>query len=116
MSRKVLVVDDEVSIRDVVCKMLTIKGHQPTAVSSGDEAVTEVHNDNYEFVILDLNMPGTLSGTDTFYRLREEHPKIKVVISTGMIDLASATKFQKHGVHGILEKPYKFDDLLDLIQ
>jgi DNA-binding NtrC family response regulator len=114
-SHRILVVDDDDMIRDVVCRMLKLKGHNPEVASSGDLALRKLSQDSdFGYIILDLNMPGKYTGEETFYKIQESYNQLKVIISTGFIDSNTATKFRSNGVHAILEKPYRIDDLLAL--
>jgi len=116
-SRRILIIDDEKMIRDVVVRIMDMKGHTAVESESGDDAIELLKEDHdFDYAILDLSMPGEISGPQTFDLLLENYPDIKVIISTGYIDQDDSKAYTERGAYAILEKPYKIDDILSLIQ
>lgn len=75
-------VDDDDGVRDVTVRLLEFEGIAATSAASGKEAITLLGADPFDCVILDLTMPG-YSGPDTLKLLREQHPTLPVVLSSG---------------------------------
>ncbi len=117
VSRHVLIIDDEEMIRNIVKRILKLKGHETVEAKSGDEAIEilEKSPNEFDFAILDLSMPG-LSGDETFSRIRELKPALKIIIATGFIGSSESQQFLKKGAIAILEKPFKMDQLLDIMK
>ncbi|MBE0541866.1 MAG: response regulator [Verrucomicrobia bacterium] len=112
---KVLVADDDASVRESLRKLLHGEGYQVVAVANGAEAVevfrTEQHR--IDLLLVDLNMPSK-NGWATLDRLIEINPSLPVLIVTGQpnqYDMAEAS-----GVSGLVEKPIDVPALLRLIQ
>ena len=81
---KILIVDDEETIRDLFSQLAQIQGWEVDAVSTGEEALVQVMRKNYDLITLDLNMPG-LSGLEVIGMLRNMCPHGIVVIVSGFI-------------------------------
>jgi two-component system cell cycle sensor histidine kinase/response regulator CckA len=103
----VLVVDDEMAVRNVCARMLQRMGYEVLTAPGGEEAVelVRVHKDRLTLVILDLTMPG-MSGAKTYEALRAVAPSLKVLLSSGYSVEGYAQKLLERGCVGFLEKPF----------
>ncbi len=115
-ARRVLIVDDEEMIRNIVRRILSLKGHESIEAKSGNEALEILASGdlNLDYAILDLSMPG-LSGKETFEQLRIIKPDLKIIIATGFVGSQESQELLDNGAIAILEKPFKMDQLIDLI-
>lgn len=104
---RILVVDDEVVVRDVTAKLLARLGHEATAVSSGADALVAYRDGAFDLVILDLLMPN-MSGEQCLEALLQLDPSAKVVMASG---LATEAAKRLHGSIATLPKPYQLSDL-----
>ncbi len=103
----VLVADDDDLVRMVLTDMLEELGYSVLTAANSDETI-ETFSGNAErirFVILDYKMPG-LSGGETFDRLKEADPEVKVLLSSGHSDTIDLDKLRERGLLGFLPKPY----------
>jgi CheY-like chemotaxis protein len=112
---KVLVADDDKSVRESLRKLLRGEGYQVVLAVNGVEAVEtfRLEKDRIDLLLVDLNMP-LKNGWATLDRLRELNPALPVFILTGMShqsELAEAA-----GVSALVEKPIDVPELLQLIQ
>ena len=115
-SRRVLVVDDEEMIRNVVVRIMKIKSHQPLEAETGQAAMDILEaGEAVDYAIIDLNMPGSVSGEELTSHIIENYPDTTVIISSGFVDPETRKRLEELGVSAILEKPYKMDDVLSLI-
>jgi PAS domain S-box-containing protein len=116
-ARKVLVVDDEDYMLEVVRDSLEIFGHQAVLAGSGEAALDwlQQHPTGVDLVLLDLTMPG-LGGLETFRRIREGYGHLPVVLSSGFA--LEETKAQLRGLDlaGFLQKPYAAKELVRLVE
>ena len=104
---RVLVVDDEETVRRVVSRMLEIMGYDATVVKSGDEAVRVMKSVQkpLDLVILDWSMPG-MSGQECFKELRSLDPRLRVLIASGhAVDGIPEETLEALGV-GFVQKPF----------
>jgi PAS domain S-box-containing protein len=107
----VLVVDDEKPVREVISGMLKDLGYKVTVVASGQRALTLVRKKKrFDVVVLDINMP-EMSGKETFQKLREINPDLRVIISTGYGTKSMESLPLREAVDGFLEKPYQLEEL-----
>jgi len=108
----ILLVDDENMVMEVSKEMLKSMGYHVYAVGSGQEAIAfyrEKRNE-IDLVILDMIMPG-ISGGETFDRLREINPEIKVLLSSGYSLNGEAQTIMDRGCDGFLQKPFQLSVL-----
>ena len=113
---RVLVIDDEDLVRDVMCDMLDVEGIPFLSVGNGSAgvALVEQHGDDIGLVILDLKMPG-LSGEETFRRIRATAPGLPIVLSSGHDKAEALAPLADEIVAGYLQKPYALSDMVVLV-
>ncbi len=111
-SGRILLVDDEVEIRDSASEMLTEIGYTVETCGDGLEAVEMFKRkaSSYDAVILDLIMP-RLGGMGAFKRMKEIRSDIKIVIISGYADGPENRLVARDGADAFLEKPFRIDEL-----
>ncbi|MBA3014808.1 MAG: PAS domain S-box protein [Proteobacteria bacterium] len=119
---KILVMDDELMIRELTQAMLTQLGCQvvDTAVD-GKEAINLYRhaieqNAPYDLVLLDLTIPGGMGGKETMEQLRQIDPDVKAIVSSGYSSDASMTSYQQYGFKAVIPKPYQLQQFISTIQ
>ncbi len=108
----VLLVDDEEMITEVGEEILKALGYEVMLASSGEEAI-EVYRENkgrIDIIVLDMIMPG-MGGGETYDRLKEIHPKVKVLLSSGYSIDGMATDILERGCNQFIQKPFNIKDL-----
>jgi CheY-like chemotaxis protein len=118
---RVLVMDDEQSIRRMVEDALTQFGYEVAGVQDGQAAIDLIsqslaNGKKFEVVILDLTVPGAMGGKEAIQHLRRLDPHIKAIVTSGYSDDPIMCDFQKYGFQGILVKPYKIFDLAKILE
>ena len=108
----ILLVDDEGMVLDVARQMLEFLGYRVHVAGSGPEALTLYHEKRNEIdlVVLDMVMPG-LSGGETYDRLKEINPRIKVLLCSGYSINGMARQILERGCDGFLQKPFQLEQL-----
>lgn len=108
----ILVVDDEEMVLDIGAEMIAKMGYQTLSVRNGDDAVSlyRENPDTIDLVVLDLIMPGT-SGSETFDKLRQINPGVKVLLASGYSMGSQAIALIDRGCNGFIQKPYNLEDL-----
>jgi PAS domain S-box-containing protein len=104
---RVLVVDDEPLVRDVVCRMLVDVGYVAHAASDGPAALALLGSEPVDAVVLDLSMPG-MSGHQVLAAIRAEQPSLPVIVVSGQ----AGDRVDEHAATGFLPKPFHFDELI----
>ncbi|HSQ96438.1 MAG TPA: response regulator [Croceibacterium sp.] len=106
---KILLVEDEMLVRELAFEDLSDAGHEVTAAGSGDEALAILRNDQgFEILFTDVRMPGELDGWRLADEARELIPSLRIVFATGLNDDGG----WKRPEDRMLAKPYRKDDLL----
>ncbi len=113
MVEKILVVDDEVSMRKMLEILFTQEGFEVRCAESAEEAVTLLESSSYDMVISDIRMPG-LSGLQLLKRIREAELQTDVVLMTAYASTDSAIKALKLGAFDYITKPFQVEELLNL--
>ncbi len=118
---RVLVMDDEQSIRRMVEDALTQFGYEVAGVQDGQAAIDLVSQSltsekKFEVAILDLTVPGAMGGKEAIQHIRQLDPHIKAIVTSGYSDDPIMCDFQKYGFQGILVKPYKIFDLVKVLE
>jgi DNA-binding response OmpR family regulator len=106
--RKILIVDDEKPIRDLLIHFLQSKHFRTAQASSGEEALRVAELERPDAVLLDVRMPGPLDGMATLKRLLAWKPGLTVLMVTGEQDEATVNEAVSHGAAGYLIKPFDF--------
>ena len=113
---KVLLVDDEETVRGIGSEMLKELGFTPITANDGIEAVEQFNNNpDIAFVILDLTMPH-MDGEQCFRELKKLKSDVKVIISSGFSEHEVTQKFAGKGLSGFIQKPYKLSVLKETLQ
>jgi len=113
----VLLVDDEPALLTVGSAILSTLDLNIVAARSGEEAMlTVAGHDQPSLVLLDLAMPGGMSGLETFDAMHEKHPNIPIVACSGFFGDGAEEMCQHLGFAGMLPKPYTADSLVSVVR
>ena len=113
---RILVVDDEEPIREVVCSMLGAAGYPCTPAASGNEAlVLLASGEEFELMLSDLMM-AEMQGDILLERAKERFPDMPVIMVTAVSDLSVALSAIRNGAYDYLLKPFERDQLLDRVR
>ncbi len=110
---RVLVVDDEASIRDLLSKTLALADYDVDVAPDGQVALERMRLFSYDLLITDLKMPG-MDGLTVIHEARRLHASLPVIIITGFSTEASAIEAANLGVSGYLTKPFKVPKVLSV--
>jgi DNA-binding NtrC family response regulator len=111
---RILIVDDELVVRDSLQKWFDSEGYDAGAVSSGREALFAVQQKQYDLVLLDIKMPG-MDGMELQKKLREVDSDLTVIIMTGYASVETAVEALKMGAYDYITKPIDPDELVHLV-
>jgi len=110
LSKRILVVDDEPGICELYVKGLDRRQYQVDAVYSGQAALEAVSRENYDFIFLDLKMPG-FNGVDTFKELKARNVPAMIIIVTGYPDSELLVEAMRLGPLTVILKPFDLGEI-----
>lgn len=111
---RVLVVDDEQSIRDLLVRTLAMAEYSVECAGDGRAGLERLRLGSYDLVIADLRMPG-MDGLSMIREARRLHPALKIIIITGFSSEAAAIEAVNLGVVGYLVKPFRVPQVLSAV-
>ena len=109
------VIDDEPIIHDVLNQLLSSEGYEVVLSSSGEEALEKHSSQFYAVTLLDLLMPG-LDGIEVLRGIKRIDPQAVIIIITAYASVESAISAMKMGAYDYIQKPFKHDELLLIIE
>lgn len=112
---RILVVDDDEQIRDILGDMLTIDGHSSTTCADGYAALEAIDAQPYDLVITDLGMPG-MSGLDLAAIVHEKYPDLPIAMITGWGTQIDEEDASMNGIKIVLPKPFHLKDVKALVR
>jgi diguanylate cyclase (GGDEF)-like protein len=107
---RVLIVDDEPMIRQLLTDVLGDEGYQVETVPSGEEAILKLRTVRFDYVVTDLMMPG-MSGIQVLETVKQLDPETEVIVMTGYASLSTAIECMKLGAGDYLNKPINIDEI-----
>lgn len=116
---KILVIDDEDQLRDLLQKLLTREGHEICIAHDGEEGIANFHQFNPDLVITDIIMPKK-DGIEVITELHQSTPKLPIIVISGgrraMAAGFNLDSVEMLGVRGILQKPFTHQQLQEVVK
>lgn len=112
--KRILVVDDEPSVRDILRQVLEEEDHEVTMAKSGEEAMEMFSADPFPLVITDIRMPG-MNGIELLKKIKAVSKETQVIIITSHASMETAVEALRHGVYDYILKPFEDLDLIPLV-
>ncbi len=114
-SPRILIVDDERVIREILSDFLSLEGYLVRTVEDGVEALKELQRRSYNLVISDLKMPN-MGGLELIEKITEQAIPVLTVIMTGFGTVETAIEAMKRGAYDYLLKPFKVEEVVHIVQ
>ena len=112
---RVLVIDDERSVRELLVDILKSGGHVPLAAADGASGLALLERvEPPDLVLIDLGLPG-MSGWEVAARLRAERPALPLVLITGWGERLDPTELDRRGIREVIAKPFRTDQVLRVV-
>ena len=113
---RVLIMDDEEQVREIVGEMLAHLGYEPGYAKDGAETVElyqkAMHNAvPYDAVIIDLTIPGGMGGKEAIVKLLQIDPGVKAIVSSGYSNDPVMAEYTVYGFSGVVSKPFDIEQL-----
>lgn len=115
MNKRILVVDDDVLIVDMIERYLEENGYAITTADNGEEALSFLKTRNFDVVLCDIHMDGK-DGFAVLATCKALHPQIKVILCSGDVIYATLSKAFACGADSFLAKPFLLSELLHQIK
>lgn len=118
---RVLVMDDEAFIREMLTRALKHLGHEVTTAKDGAEAIeiyaqAKAAGTPFDVVLMDLTVPGGMGGKDAIKQLLELDSKVKAIVSSGYSDDPVLANYQDFGFKAVVSKPYTLEELAKILR
>ena len=113
---RILVVDDDRSVRDVLTKVLIQSGFAVASAPSGEEALEQLRAARFGLMLLDVRMPPGLSGIDLLPQALDLDPELAVIMLTAVSDVTTAARCMQLGARDFLTKPIDISALTAAIE
>lgn len=114
-AKQLLLVDDEVALREAVAERLADHGFTVTQAGSGEEALARLTDFAYDIIVTDLRLPG-VDGRQVLEFALERYPDIIAIVITGFGTVKDAVNTIKQGAADFITKPFQFDALLHVLR
>ncbi len=112
---KILIVDDELILRESLAGWLERDGHDINTAASGEEALEKLKNTRFDILLVDIKMEG-ISGLEVLKNVKDSDPEISVVMITAYGSISTAIEAMKNGAYDYLLKPFDPNELGILIE
>lgn len=118
---KILVMDDEEIIQDVLSNMLDFLGYEVEIASNGAQAIemyvkAKESQQPFNALIMDLTIHGGMGGKEAIKDLIEIDPDVKGIVSSGYSTDPAVLNYQEYGFKGVIAKPFKIEDLSSVLK
>jgi putative nucleotidyltransferase with HDIG domain len=109
-TKRILVVDDELSVREILAEGLEAFGFETNMAADADEAMEMLENERFHLLLTDIDMPGR-SGIDLMNGAKAKFPDLDVVMVTGVVDAKTAIRSIREGASDYLTKPFNLEEV-----
>lgn len=114
--KKILIVDDEMFNRDLIVKVLSKEGMEVHEATNGEEALTQIVEEDFDLVLMDLMMP-VMNGFEAIEAIRTRlHQQIPIITISALDDRGSIERAKKLGADDFLTKPYDLATMLKIVK
>jgi CheY-like chemotaxis protein len=115
LKRKLLVVEDEPQVRDVMKMLLSFDGHEVITAGDANEALVTFEQGGFDVVITDYHMPG-MKGDELALAIKARLPGQPVIMITAYAEMLKASATPLKGVDQLVNKPFQISELRDAVQ
>ena len=113
--KKILVVDDEKDVRDVLYDLLTFEGFDVETVEDGETALEKLLRTHYDLLITDLNMP-KMDGIELLDRIFENKVEVTAIVMSSFIPQLTIEYIKRRNIDGQISKPFKMDEMMAIVE
>ncbi|MCK5535035.1 response regulator, partial [bacterium] len=110
----ILVVDDDLSVRNLCVDILEKEGYKVDDVESGEQALEFINSNNYNLLLLDINLPN-INGVEVLKRVKKKHLQCEVIMMTAYGNVKTAVESMRLGAYDYISKPFNVKKFAVLI-
>lgn len=115
INKKILIVEDDVSINELLCIQLKNAGYNVESALNATRAIQNIDNNDYDLAILDINLPDS-NGIEIYKYIKDKKPKIQGIFLTAQTNIENVKQAMKLGAYDYIQKPHDIDKLLITIK
>jgi CheY-like chemotaxis protein len=114
--RKLLVIEDDISIRENTKELLELNGFEVLTANNGQEGLNLIDLHNFDLVLCDIHMP-KVTGYDVFNKMKDDPrlKKVRIIFMSASVQHTEKAEAMKMGIDGFIEKPFNEQSLLGTI-
>jgi DNA-binding NtrC family response regulator len=112
---KILVCDDDKELCSIISQTLKLANYETSESYNGEEAFNKINIDNYDMVLLDVDMP-VLNGLDALKKIKSYKEDIIIIMMTAYSNIKDAVQAVRDGAYNYIEKPIKQHEILDIVK
>lgn len=112
MTKRILIIDDEVSIQHSLSGILEDEGFTPIAVSSAEEGLELLEEEQVDLILLDIWLGDNMDGMAGLEIIKERYPNLPVIMISGHGNIEAAVKATRSGAFDFIEKPLSYDKII----
>ena len=117
MGKKVLIAEDSSVIQNLAKKILQFQNYEITAVKNGQQVIDKLNKENYDVIVMDINMP-VMDGMQCAEQIRkrdDDKAKTPIIAISGNAKNYTKEDFERVGINEYLPKPLNFDELVEKV-
>ncbi len=112
---RILIIDDEQEMRDISYQIFKIEGYDVDTAADAESAMFKIKNNPYDFLLVDLVLPGRLNGLDIIKQVRKDMPKVKIIAYSGFSGIDIAEKVIRAGANNFIAKPFRRQEIINVV-
>ena len=112
---KILIVDDEKEMREISSQIFKSEGYEADTASDAESALFKIKNNKYDFLLVDLVLPGRFNGLDIIKQARKTLPHIKIIAYSGFSGIDITEKVIRAGANNFITKPFKRQEIISVV-
>ncbi len=115
MAIRILSVEDEQTVQDLLSMHLMLEGCEIKTAANGEEAISLLESESFDLILLDIEMP-KMDGVEVLRFIKNRHIEVCPIMLTGANDLHAFAECARLGAFDYLPKPYNFHEMMDTIE
>ena len=112
---RILIIDDEAEMRDISAQIFEIEGYDVDTAADAENAIFKIKNNKYNFLLVDLVLPGRMNGLDIIRKVRNTLPDVYIIAYSGFSGVDITDKVIHAGADNFITKPFRRQELVGMV-